>query len=288
MKMRSRVRTLFVACAAVAAVALSLPPGASAQPAAAPARPAVSSRAAEVLPTIPPSASRLRHHTPTCYFGSCYDYVSGQQSSDVTGASVEMMQADPEIDPTYNGHSLQELALQDSGQQSTVEIGWTVDQGLNGDTAPHLFVYHWVNGAGTCYNGCGFVQVSATTKPGMTVTAGQSAEFGITYYQGNWWVSYNNEQIGYFPGSLWNGTYTSAQLISAFGEVAESGSPSCTDMGNGLFGSQSGSSWISDYTLQGTSDAPSLSLNDTTPADYAHGQSSPTSYHLGGPGGGGC
>lgn len=272
----ARVRALLITCATIAV--MSLPVGASAQP----------QGGARVLPTIPPSASRIHRDSATCYFGSCYDYVYGQQSSDVTGASVDMMQADPELDPTYSGHSLQELALQDAAQQSTVEIGWTVDRGLNGDSNPHLFVYHWVNGNGTCYNGCGFVQVSSTTAPGMTVTAGQSAEFGITYYQGNWWVSYNNEQIGYFPGSLWNGTYTSAQLISAFGEVAESGSPSCTDMGDGVPGSQSGSSWISGYQLQGTSDAPSFSLNDTSPAQYDYGQATATSYRLGGPGGSRC
>ncbi len=277
MHLRARVRTLFVASTAIAAVALSLPAGASARPA-----------GGQVLPTVPPSAARLHSHTATCWFGSCYDYVSGQQSSDVTGASVQMMQADPEIDPSYDGHSLQELSLQDSAQQNTVEIGWTVDRGLNGDTAPHLFVYHWVNGAQTCYNGCGFVQVSTSARPGMTVAAGASAEFGITFYQGNWWVSYDNEQIGYFPGSLWGGGYTRAQLISAFGEVAESASPSCTDMGDGVPGSSGGSSWISGYQLQGTSDAPSFSLNATTPADYDYGQGSATAYHLGGAGSGSC
>jgi Neprosin len=279
MRKRSRVRALLVAFSAVAAVALSLPATASAS-----ARPA----GERVLPTIPPSASRVHSDAATCYFGSCYDYVSGQQSSNVTGVSVDMMQADPELDPNYNGHSLQEISLQDSAQQQTVEIGWTVDRGLNGDTAPHLFVYHWVNGQGTCYNGCGFVQVSTANAPGMTVATGQSAQYGILFYQGNWWVQYNNDWVGYFPGSLWNNAYTSAQLISAFGEVAESGSPSCTDMGNGAFGTAGNSSWISDYQLQGTSDAPDLSLNATTPADYGYGQTSPTSYHLGGPGGSAC
>src|SRR5579871_1420661 len=150
MDIRSRIRALLVLGAAGAAIALSLPASASAQ--------AAGPRA---LPPIPPSASRahVRPDAATCYYGSCYDYVYGQQRSNVTGVSVQMMQADPEIDPAYDGaHSLQEISLQDSAQQQTVEVGWTVDRGVNGDALPHLFVYHWVNGGTSCYNGCGFVQ----------------------------------------------------------------------------------------------------------------------------------
>lgn len=280
MHVSSRIRSLLVAGAAGAALALSVPAAASAH---------VSGP--QALPPIPPSASQahVRSNAATCYYGSCYDYVYGQQRATVTGVSVQMLQADPEIDPNYAGaHSLQEISLQDSAQQQTVEIGWTVDRGLNGDTKPHLFVYHWVNGGTSCYNGCGFVQVSTTNTPGETVTAGASAQYAIQFRQGSWWVQYNNDWVGYFPGSLWNNTYTTAQVITAFGEVSEASSPACTDMGNGLFGTASGSSWISNYQLTGTTTAPSLALAATTPADYSYGQSTATSYHLGGPGSGTC
>lgn len=280
MHISSRIRSLLVVGAAGAALTLSLPAAASAQ-----------AGGPRALPPIPPSASQSHVHSnaATCYFGSCYDYAYGQQRSNVTGVSVQMMQADPEIDPNYSGaHSLQEISLQDSAQQQTVEIGWTVDRSLNGDTKPHLFVYHWVNGGTSCYNGCGFVQVSTTNTPGEAVTTGASAQYAIQFRQGSWWVQYNNDWVGYFPGSLWNNTYTTAQVISAFGEVSEASSPACTDMGNGLFGTASGSSWISNYQLTGTTTAPSFGLAATTPADYNYGQSTVTSFHLGGPGSGHC
>jgi hypothetical protein len=56
-----------------------------------------------------------------------------------------------------------------------VEVGWTVDDSLNGDYRPHLFVYHWVNNGETCYNGCGFVQVKSPYSPGMALRRGCQA-----------------------------------------------------------------------------------------------------------------
>lgn len=40
-------------------------------------------------------------------------------------------------------HSLAELAVQTADFRQTIEVGWTVDRGLDGDDLPHLF------GAGT-------------------------------------------------------------------------------------------------------------------------------------------
>ncbi|MDH6130680.1 hypothetical protein P3T37_000047 [Kitasatospora sp. MAA4] len=226
---------------------------------------------------------------PICWYGSCYDYVSGRQLTDTAGASVRMLQADPEIKPgDTNSHSLQELALQSADHNSTVEIGWTVDLGLNGDTRPHLFVYHWVNGAESCYNACGFVQVSRTVKPGMAVRTGSTAEFTIENLGGDWWVFYDDHAVGYFPGSLWSGSYTRAQVVTAFGEVAHATGATCEDMGNGRPGSSARSGWIGDYQLHGSKDRPALTVTATSPALYSAGHTTPTSFHLGGPGSGPC
>ena len=79
----------------------------------------------------------------------------------------------------------------------------------NNDANPHLFVFHWVNGLPACYNGCGWVQVSTRRYPGMVVTATSTPQqYAIESYQGNWWIWYQSEWIGYFPGSLWNNSYT--------------------------------------------------------------------------------
>ncbi|MCQ4079060.1 neprosin family prolyl endopeptidase [Streptomyces sp. RB6PN25] len=246
-----------------------------------------------VTPTVPPvaraAASGSEH--PICWFDACYDYVYGRQQTDTAGASVDMLVGDPVVDPTQNGeHSLQELALQDSAQQSTVEVGWTVDEPLNGDYLPHLFVYHWVNGQTTCYNGCGFVQVSHTITPGMPLESYVPAEFGLRNIDGDWWVLFDNLKIGYFPGSLWGDSYTRAQLVTAFGENALNPTdlPSCTQMGNGRYGSRPRSSWIAGYRLFGTTNAPSLTVTTTSPAYYDAGQVTATSFRLGGPGKGAC
>lgn len=226
---------------------------------------------------------------PVCWYGACYDYVSGRQITDVAGASVRMLQAAPEIKPgDTESHSLQELALQSADRLSTVEIGWTVDLGLNGDTRPHLFVYHWVNGQESCYNGCGFVQVSRSAKPGMRVGAGSSATFAIQNVGGDWWVYYNDKAVGYFPGSLWNGAYRRAQVVTAFGEVAHATDATCEDMGNGRSGSSFRSTWIDDFNLIGSTDTPALTVSSTSPALYDAGSATPTSFHLGGAGSGPC
>ena len=243
---------------------------------------AVLSAAAAGAVVLPASSA----HAATCWFGSCYSYVTGRQYTNTTGASVTMYQAAP-ARVAGDGHSLQELALQTTGgtaSANTIEIGWTVDPGVNGDYQPHLFVFHWINGQPTCYNGCGFVQVSTTVRAGMAVSAGSSASFALRYYAGNWWAYYNNVPFGYFPGSEWGGAFTSAQVVSAFGEVSADTQPSCTQMGDGVYGSASGSSWISNYQLYGSSSQPQFSVSATDPSYYNYGSASATSFHLGGPG----
>lgn len=235
--------------------------------------------AAVVLPASNAEAAQ-------CWFGSCFSYVTGQQSVSNTGASVTMYQAAP-TGVASDGHSLQELALQstpDTTVANTIEVGWTVDPSTNGDYQPHLFVFHWVNGQGTCYNGCGFVQVSSTVRAGMALQAGTSATFGLRYYSGNWWVLYNNTWFGYFPGSLWGGAFTSANSVSAFGEVAADKAPSCTDMGDGAYGSSGGASWISNFQLYGAGSAPRFTVKSTDPSYYNSGSVTATSFTLGGPG----
>ena len=151
-------------------------------------------------------------------------------------------------------HTLSELAVYDGGQK--LELGWTIDRSLNGNVLPHLFVFHWVNNVGTCYNGCGFVSVSSSTFPGEVLTAGTSGSFAIEHWQGNWWFYYNGTWFGYFPDSLWNGQFTAPTSVQAFGEVSASSSRPCTQMGNGLFAEDPNSASISvDMVSPSNSDA---------------------------------
>jgi hypothetical protein len=291
-------RTLLGGASALTAAALTLlwaGPSAVAAPTG-PDAPVAVSAPPRPMPGEAPSAARSFAVSPSadgsgpvCWYGACYDYVSGRQITDASGASVRMLQAAPAIKPgDTESHSLQELALQSADRKSTVEIGWTVDFGLNGDLRPHLFVYHWVNGEESCYNGCGFVPVSRTVKPGMPVRAGRSAEFKIENRHGDWWLYYDGHAVGYFPGALWQGGYTRAQVITAFGEVAHAKDSTCEQMGNGLAGTSRGASWMDDFRLVHSSDRPALTVTATSPALYDQGRVTRTSFRLGGPGNGHC
>ncbi|HEY4460635.1 MAG TPA: neprosin family prolyl endopeptidase [Pseudonocardiaceae bacterium] len=235
--------------------------------------------------TPPPTA-------PVCYPGiGCYNYVAGREWIDGTGASILMTQEDPTInlaDPEDGAHSLQELAVETADKKQIIEIGWTVDHGLNGDAKPHLFIFHWIDGVGTCYNACGFVQTSSIIKPGMAVQPGAVGQYGIAYRGGNWWLTYDGISFGYFPASIW-ADFHSFGLVQAFGEVVTSvGQSSCTDMGNGEFGTKLGSSWISALQLTGNRNDQQWQLFATLPGDYRQGLVSPLGFHLGGPGTGSC
>ncbi len=165
-----------------------------------------------------------------------YLYNVGSQAADTSGLFANVTIGKPDLDKT-DYHSLAEVALQSADGKQIVEIGWTVDRLVNGDDDPHLFVFHWVNGEPTCYNKCGFVQVSPTVKPGATLTYGITKKFGIQYFKDAWWVAYDTEWIGYFPETNWTERgveFNRSGYLQVFGEVAASREQPCgTAMGNG-------------------------------------------------------
>jgi hypothetical protein len=168
--------------------------------------------------------------------GPYFLYSGAKQDAVTTGFYATLTIAKPTL-ASGDYHTLAELSLQDSASaQQTVEIGWNVDRAVNGDDDPHLFVYHWINGAQTCYNGCGFVQYSSTIKPGDTLATG-AKKFSIQYSGNAWWVAFDTEWVGYFPESLWINAGVSSFAVSGrvqlFGEVASPTTKPTTQMGNG-------------------------------------------------------
>lgn len=243
-----------------------------------------------IAPPVVPSAAANAADSPLCEFGACYDYVFGRQIVNTSnGATVSTLVADPQLNHNFNlEHSLQELSVQNSNGTDTVEVGWIVDHNLNGDYLPHLFVFYWVNGTGMCYNErcTGFVQTSNTLKPGDALAVGSSAKIGLVLAGGNWQVQVNGTQIGFFPGSLWSGAFNQGQVITAFGEVALDSTdiPSCTQMGNGQFGTSQTSSWMNNFQLVGATVPSDLTVTSRDPAFYDEGSVTATGFHLGGPG----
>jgi len=218
-----------------------------------------------------------------------YLYVTERQGMTVHtgGAGATITQADPGLgQPDF--HSLAEIAVETGDAQEIVELGWTIDLGVNGDLQPHVFAFHWHNGQPTCYNACGWVQVSKDTMPGMRIAPGEAHLYEIRQRNGDWWLYYDGDAMGYFPQTEFAGTFTQATLVQWFGEVAAATGSPCTQMGTGKLGADGGAATFDDMHLfdpDGTTAAagamPGL-VSDT--ALYNIGQNTRTRFGFGGPG----
>ena len=235
----------------------------------------------ELLDTNPLSPVTPSPATPSIY----YFYNSAYQFYSSTGTSANITQPSPYLAPP-DFHTLAEITAESSDGRQVVELGWTVDRNINGgSTAPHLFTFHWIDGNPTCYNGCGYVQVSSTRYPGMPVNITTTPqEYTINYFSGNWWIGYQNEWIGYFPGTLWGGGYTNGDLFQWFGEVSAMSNTPCTYMGDGLFGTNSGASGFSNINFLNGINASLTSIVETNPNYYKFGNISGSDFKYGGPG----
>ncbi len=240
------------------------PPPAPPTPLAAPSRPLcavgkvpkpAASHAAKLVPDIAHPAKQ-RKDNPGYHYVSYYDFATA------VGTAADITVARPALDPR-DSHTLGEVAAQSADGRQIVEIGWTVDPGVNGGDGanPHLFVYHWVNGVGRGYNCCGFVQTSSTVAPGMTLpVAGPPVahRFTIEQFEGRWWVRYDSEWVGYFPDAEWTApAFTQISLAQWFGEVADSlDGLNCTQMGDGIYGSSTGAATIGATSSSGDFGTP--------------------------------
>ena len=203
-----------------------------------------------------------------------YYYAGGHQN--FTGTLPTYIIANvtvhaPALDTSKDYHTLAELAIEKDVDNTSdgvtnptrniVEVGWTVDNIVFGDTNPHLWVGRWVNGVFGGYN-TGFVNCNSCVAgqpdnwdAGDTLTAGTTMRMGAQYCStgctAGWWVwAYINgataEWLGYFPATTWTGatpavtTFTDGAQVHAFGEMATEtslGGPGCTDEGDGNFAS---------------------------------------------------
>jgi hypothetical protein len=237
------------------------------------------------------------HPNVTTYF-----YAGSSQGLTVAGAETS---ASALIDvkntslAAADSHTLAELAVEDNSQAQIVEVGYTKDPATFGDSNVHLFVYHWVNTSGTCYstptNLCGFSLYSGrVNSPGDDITAavGTQKQFGMQYFSGAWWISYNGNWVGSFPASIWTGatppvtTFTNFRIFQGFGEVAANSTAPCTDMGAGTFPSGTSPARVGSVTYSSGSTAVSLSPYRTNASYYdaANVGASVRTTAFGGPG----
>jgi hypothetical protein len=177
--------------------------------------------------------------------GAFYAWAVGQVTwpwQDMTQSLVGSQSQERPIVVGGDYHSLSQLWALDTthgANYNSVEVGWAVNPGFFNDTWPHLFVYRFEYGNGTCWNGCGFVATSNVVVPGMTLTYNDTFHhYGITRYGDAWWVAFDGHWLGYYPKSVYC-CYFNYGLLNGHvgGEVAAGNPTSCTDMGSfGRFG----------------------------------------------------
>jgi hypothetical protein len=212
-------------------------------------------------------------------------YAQAAQSAASQGAYAWFDVAKPTL-VTSDAHTLAELAVSSADGKQIVEVGWTVDRAVNGDAEPHLFVYHWVDGVPSCYNGCGFVPRAEGGGPaGKKLTPGSVQYLTIRHAPGAWWISADGVGwLGYFPDSLWGGRYTQAGIQQWFGEVAANTGTPCTDMGNGQFSSSTTATRIYNIGLWDSTATPNIGTGHTHPAYYTATRVNAREMRHGGPG----
>lgn len=235
-----------------------------------------------------------------------YKYATGAQPLSVAeaadGVSVDMSVSKPFLADTQQGdsHSVLELAVQApdpiTSLRNVNEIGVNVDPTVNGDKDPHLFVYHWINGAETCYNGCGWfdaVGCSPCAGDALTGDIGTTKKFEWQHIGTAWWARYNNNYVGAYPDSEWASGFTKIRTVQAFGELyvansnnnSDDGDESCSDMGSGALAGAGASTNIQNYTLTNSMATPNFQQSVTSvPGIWGYTQPSPTYIRVGGPG----
>jgi hypothetical protein len=214
----------------------------------------------------------------------CYFWAQGIQSNLTgTGAQVTMSANSPKVS-SQDYHSDSEIYVATDNEKDSVEVCSIV---LANSSTPHLQVDYWKNGAIYFNN---FVAVNdAPIKNGGAMPTTGTFAIAVKYVGTQWQVYYNNKEVGYYPESVWGtNVFNEAQFVNVYGEVVGTATKETTSqMGNGLLGTNSGSSYFSRYSLIGTTTEPNLTVAGPSGAAakvYNVGDITATSFHYGGSG----
>lgn len=167
-----------------------------------------------------------------------FGYYHAQSGDDGVfyGCSSFISVYDPYVE-FENDHSLMQCGILNFvPQRQSVEAGWTVDPGLNGDSLPHVFSYYTTNnytkdgdylgGYNAQYKG--WKQYDPNIYPGIringfSVVGGPQLGISVKYqlWQGNWWLQVQGHWLGYYPASLFGAGALSqtGQWVGFWGEV---------------------------------------------------------------------
>ncbi|MET0492616.1 MAG: neprosin family prolyl endopeptidase [Actinoplanes sp.] len=189
-----------------------------------------------------------------------------------------------------DNHTLTEITVQSADGRQIVEFGWNVDREVNGNAEPHMFVFYWYNGVPKGYNADFNPKPGASTGPGPKFTLPASDEntevskrFGIQHNDGAWWFAYDREWLGSIPDDKWGGTFTRGGLTQWFGEVATLSDHPCTQMGNGLLGTNGKAARIGTIALTNGPEVNPV-MRDAIPGYNADLRPGNVTFRFGGPG----
>jgi hypothetical protein len=195
------------------------------------------------------------------------------QTTPAQGMGGLFGQYQPFVDSTDTGSGSAAFSLaQLSASNITtgaLELGWIVAPSTYNDFNPHLFVFTRYKESNGYLHTCLIIKDQGAWKcldennqktptdfvatktdpsylPGATVEVNTLKSYAVEHKQGNWWIWYKDDYIGFFPDSHWNTTFTQITDMVWQGEVVSYHSPPCEDMGNGIRGSEYGSAVIDD------------------------------------------
>ncbi|URE17362.1 hypothetical protein MUK42_11789, partial [Musa troglodytarum] len=120
----------------------------------------------------------------------------------------------------------------------TVQAGWLVNPGLQGDDRAHFYTYWTSDGYQKtgCFNlDCpGFVQTSTRITPGMVYTL---STLSLTIYRdrftSNWMLYNDREPVGYWPKEIFN-NMADCSLVQMHGNVYSPFDEPSPPMGSGV------------------------------------------------------
>jgi hypothetical protein len=246
---------------------------------------------------------RNKRATDPSPFG--YFHAISSQNAKVYGCDGYFSVWDPRINtPSNSGddHSIMQTWLQNYDKQTqSIEGGWTVDKGLNGDTTAHVFTYYTTNGYGADgddlggYNRIysGWKQYDQSVFPGIRINGfstvgGQQLEISMKFqlWQSNWWVACQGIWMGYYAANLFNGGLGNYAEWVGFGGEVYSGlsNPGSTQdqMGSGMQAQDGWTRAAFQRNLRNQTDPNgAMTNNDGTPeTDTANGGANPYTIQM--------
>lgn len=209
----------------------------------------------QIVTKIPPPdpESNDRYYAVWQRFGDVFGTIGRINVWDTTG-------------PIGNETSIAQTAVIRGSPMQAIEAGKIETSGFSPSRRPVFFTYYrtnggasgdWVGGYNTLVDG--WVQVSSSVAPGMSLVPWSSASGGsqfsldveVRLWEGNWWVRAAGEWAGYYPhctgggsapcrnGTLFSaaGIRDKANRLDWYGEVFDSRAPAATstDMGSGAY-----------------------------------------------------